>query len=112
MRRRALGFLAALFLLSTQQAAMLHAISHLGEPARLAAETHVGASVGSTLPAPDGEPCAECPAYAQVVTFAATTGGIPVLAAAPAVDAFPLARPSHGASTLVAFLARAPPAVL
>ena len=110
--RLALGFLAALVLLSTQQAALLHAISHLAEPARLAAETRVGASVGSTLPAPDGEPCAECPAYAQVVTFAPTTGNVSVLAAAGAVDALPPARPRHGASTLFAFLARAPPAVL
>ncbi len=112
MRRRALGFLAALFVLSTQQAALLHAISHLGEPARHAAATRVGASVDSTLPAPEGEACAECPAYAQVVTFAATTCGAPVLAAASGVDAFPPARPGRGASTLFAFRARAPPAVL
>jgi hypothetical protein len=112
MRRRVLGFLAALVLLSTQQAALLHAISHLADLAGRAAESRIRASVGSPLPVPDGEPCAECPAYAQVVAFAATTGGMPVLVTASVVDPFPPARPHHGASTLFAFRARAPPAVL
>jgi len=110
--RRALVLVVTLFLVMSQQAALLHALSHLGEVSTGGAGRmpDVSAAAGDTTTAEDL--CADCWAYSQIATLAPAPAGADVLATMAASGQS--LSPAHSADAffLFAFLARAPPALL
>jgi hypothetical protein len=110
--RRALVLVITLLLVMSQQAALLHALSHLGEVSKGGAGQMPGASAtaGDTTTAEDL--CGDCLAYSQIATLAPTPAGTSVLATEAASSQSLSPAQSANAFSLFALLARAPPALL
>src|SRR6202521_1372385 len=87
--------LVACCLLLSQQAALLHAISHLEFPnhARHTRSEVVGIAL---VHAASGGFCLECEASAQVATFSSDTTITDAMVSAPAVAIVSNEQPSHG----------------
>jgi hypothetical protein len=110
MRRKIFLAFVACFLLLSQQAAVLHAISHLKSGTR--ALSTVPGLVAETNAQAASEFCLECEAFAQVATAASDTPIAKPTVAVPAVAIVVQAQHSQDAAVLPPFLARAPPIVL
>jgi hypothetical protein len=103
--------LLAFGLLLGQQAAVLHAISHLdltGSP--LAASNNTVASADDQTVTADF--CLECLAFAQVATVASGTPVAVAFSPAPAIAVVTPMQGSQDPAVLPPFLARAPPTLL
>lgn len=110
--RRALVLVIALLLVVGHEAALLHALSHLGEVSKRGAGQLLSVSVTSSDRTTAEDLCGDCLAYCQIATLAPTPAG----ASAVAIDAAssPSLASAQSANTffLFAFLARAPPILL
>lgn len=112
LRVKALHVLLALGILLSQQAAMLHGISHSGELARQFLARGSPADALRTDDADwDQQLCVQCLAFAQVASVAPSE---PISIALPGGSdpevRFPV-QPQLGAASAVPFLARAPPPI-
>ena len=103
--------LVACCLLLSQQAALLHAISHLEFPnhARNTRSEVVGIAFDQ---AASSGFCLECEAFAQVATVASDTPIPDSIVSVPAVAIVAQAQHSQDPAVLPPFLARAPPIIL
>jgi len=110
VQRRFVSFVLAIGLLLAQQAALAHAISHLGAPAggQTVVKT-VQADVDTQQEVSDF--CADCLAFAQLAAGATCDVGIDAVVALPVLIDVASSEGRH-CSLLVSFLARAPPVVL
>jgi hypothetical protein len=109
-RKTFLSFLACCLLLS-QQAALLHAISHLEFPSHARNTRSDVVAIAIDQVASSGF-CLECEAFAQVATVASDTPIAVSIASAPAVAIVAEAQHSQDPAVLPPFLARAPPITL
>ena len=103
--------LVACCLLLSQQAALLHAISHL-EFANHARNTRSEIVAIALDQVASSGFCLECEAFAQVATVASDTTITDSMVSAPAVAIVAQAQHSQDPAVLPPFLARAPPITL
>jgi hypothetical protein len=109
--RRTSIFLLAFGMLLSQQAAVLHAVSHLdltGDP-RAARNNTVAIADDQAATA---DFCLECLAFAQVATVASGTPVVVAFSPAPAIAVVTPMQGSQDPAVLPPFLARAPPTLL
>jgi hypothetical protein len=110
LRTRALHLLLAIGVLLSQEAAVLHSISHLKSAAqRLSAAGPSVVSLGTDQPDIDTF-CVECLAFAQVATAAPGTATEIALPSHPYSERRVPNQPRLDSTATVPFLARAPPA--
>jgi hypothetical protein len=102
--------LVACCLLLSQQAALLHAISHLEFPNHARNRSEV-VGIAFDQAASSGF-CLECEAFAQVATVASDSTIADSMVSAPAVAIVAQAQHSQDPAVLPPFLARAPPITL
>lgn len=102
--------LLALGILLSQQAALLHGISHFEGLARQLVMDRPAAQILSTDQHDVDSLCVECLAFAQVTTAAFGAATDIVLPTGPKSESRVPAPPRVGAAPVVPFLARAPPA--
>jgi ubiquitin C-terminal hydrolase len=98
-------------LLLSQQAALLHAISHLEFPHHARNTRSEIVAIALDQVASSGF-CLECEAFAQVATVASDTPIVVSVVSAPAVAIVAQAQHSQDPAVLPPFLARAPPIAL
>jgi hypothetical protein len=109
-RKTLLSLLICCLLLS-QQAALLHAISHLEFSNHVRNTRSEVAAIALAQAASSGF-CLECEAFAQVATVASDSTIADSMVSAPAVAIVAQAQHSQDPAVLPPFLARAPPITL
>ena len=103
--------LVACCLLLSQQAALLHAISHLEFPKHARNTRSEIVAIALDRVASSGF-CIECEAFAQVATVASDTTIAESMVSAPVIAIVARAQHSRDPAVLPPFLARAPPITL
>ena len=103
--------LVACCLLLSQQAALVHAISHVEVPSH-ASSTRSEPVATAHAQAASSEFCLECEAFAQVATVASGSPIAVSIVSVPAVAIVAEAQHSQDPAVLPPFLARAPPTTL
>jgi hypothetical protein len=111
MGRKTFLSLIACCLLLSQQAALLHAISHLEFPTHARNTRSEVVAIALDQAASSGF-CLECEAFAQVSSVASDTPVAVSFVSAPAVAIVAHAQHSQDPAVLPPFLARAPPITL
>jgi hypothetical protein len=111
MVRKTFLSLVACCLLLSQQAALLHAISHLQFPNHALNTRSEVVAIALDQAASSGF-CLECEAFAQVATVASDTAISVSIVSVPVVAIVAQAQHSQDPAVLPPFLARAPPITL